>query len=194
MPNPGTELIAGELYIAYQHGWSTDEPTWAILTNDEAKAADLAARLGGRAREVPARAGATEVLLGRNAVEATLDAASAAVTRSGADQPGGSMRTCDQMVKARAGTGPRPDVSLLIRITGAEDLGMFRLTSTSWDFAESVHALAADADPVGHLVRVMVRIHTRRLTTRSGVAVVLVHPQLAALETLSENVRWSLAA
>lgn len=216
MPNPETELIAGELYIAYQHGWSTDEPTWAVLTSDEAKAAHLAARLGGRVKEAQSLAGAMEVLLDTNALEATLDVptslmyrsvqrrasataqedhvASVSETRSRADTPGGRARPCDQMVEARAGTGRRPEVSLLFRITGAEDLGAFRLTSKSWGFAESVRALSDESAPAGHLVRVMVRIETSRMTTRSGVAVVFVRPELVVLDPLPEDGHWCLAA
>ncbi|GAA3368476.1 hypothetical protein GCM10020367_06970 [Streptomyces sannanensis] len=215
MLNPETEPIAGELHIAYQHGWSTDEPTWAVLTHGE-KVADLAARLGGGVREAQGRAGATEVLLGRSAVEATLagptplvynsvrrqgpttvrmdQAVSAASTRAEAGKADGRIRTCDQMVEARAGTGPRPEVSLLLRIAGAEELGAFRLTSESWDFSESVRALSAEAFPAADRVRVMVRIHTSRMTTRSGVAVVFVQPQLVVLDSFSEDVHWSLAA
>ncbi|WP_411573595.1 hypothetical protein [Streptomyces fradiae] len=216
MPNPETELIAGDLHIAFQHGRSTDEPTWAILTNDEAKAADLAARLGGRMREAQGQAGAIEVILGRSAVEATLSGptalvcnsvrrrgpatvqmdqgGSAALTWSEAGKANGRTRTCDQMVRARAGTGPRPEVSLLLSIAGAEDLGVFRLTSESWDFSEAVRALSAEVVFPGGRVRVVVRIHTSRMTTRSGVAVVFVQPQLVVLDSFSENVHWSLAA
>ncbi|MFE1439853.1 hypothetical protein [Streptomyces sp. NPDC058739] len=215
MSNTDTELIAGELHVAYQHGWSTDEPAWAILTNDAAKAADLAALLGGRMRETQGQAGATEVILGRSAVEATLagptalvynsvrrrgpatvevdQAGSAALTRSEAGKANGRTRTCDQMVKARAGTGSRPEVSLMLSIAGAEDLGVFRLTSESWDFSEAVRALSAEVGPSDGPVRVVVRIHTSRMTTRSGVAVVFVQPQLVVLDSFSENVHWSLA-
>ncbi|OII67182.1 MULTISPECIES: hypothetical protein [unclassified Streptomyces] len=80
MSNPETELIAGELRIAYQHGRSTDEPAWAILTNDEAKAAEVAACLGGRLREAQGQAGAIEVILGRSAVEAVLAGPTALVS------------------------------------------------------------------------------------------------------------------
>lgn len=216
MSNTDTELIAGELHIAYEHGWQAAEPTWAILTNDAAKAADLAAHLGGRTREAQGQAGATEVILGRSAVEATLvgltalvcnsvrrrgpatvemdQAGSAALTRSEAGKANGRTRTCDQMVKARAGIGPRPEVSLLLSMTGAEDLGVFRLTSESWDFSETVRALSAEVVPAGDRLRVVVRIHTSRMTTRSGVAVVFVQPQLVVPDSFSENVHWSLAA
>ncbi|WP_031010933.1 hypothetical protein [Streptomyces sp. NRRL F-5727] len=216
MSNTDTELIAGELHIAHQHGWSTDEPTWAILTIDAAKAADLAALLGGRMREAQGQDGAAEVILGRSAVEATLtgpsafvcntlrrrglatvemdQAGSAALTRSEAGKANGRTRTCDEMVKARAGTGSRPAVSLMLSIAGVEDLGVFRLTSESWDFSEAVRALSAEVVPPGGRVRVAVRIHTSRMTTRSGVAVVFVQPQLVVLDSFSENVHWSLAA
>ncbi|PAX82057.1 hypothetical protein CLM85_09845 [Streptomyces albidoflavus] len=215
MPNAETEPIAGELHIAYQRGWSTDEPTWAVLTHDEATAAELAAHLGGRVREVPVRAGAVEVLLDRDALKATLCGSTSVVNRSVQRQgPGasrtdhaasaaaarstvaksGRRRTCDQMVEARAGVGPRPEVSLRIRIAGADDLGAFRLTSTSWEFVESVRVLAAEASSAGERVTVMLSIHTNRMTTRSGMTVVFVHPRLSALEPLAESIRWSLAA
>ncbi|MFF4855417.1 hypothetical protein ACFY2N_11025 [Streptomyces rubiginosohelvolus] len=215
MSNPETVLIVGELCIAYQHDWSTDEPTWAVLTSDEPKAADLAARLGGRVREVPGRAGVIEVLLDRNALEAALDrptplasrsvqrqvsvtarmghAVSAAATGVAAARPE-PRRTCDQMAEVRAGTGPRPDVLLRVRLAGVEDLGVFRLTSTSWDFVESVRALEAEVSPDEQLVAVVVSVHMNRMTTRSSMTVVFVHPQLSALEPLAERTRWSLAA
>ncbi|MFB7585172.1 hypothetical protein [Streptomyces hydrogenans] len=98
------------------------------------------------------------------------------------------------MVKARAGTGSRPAVSLMLSIAGAEDLGVFRLTSESWDFSEAVRTLSAEVVPPGGRVRVAVRIQTSRMTTRSGMSVVFVQPQLAVLDPFSENVHWSLAA
>ncbi|MEV6668716.1 hypothetical protein [Streptomyces sp. NPDC051162] len=47
----------------------------------------------------------------------------------------------ERKARARLGHGPQPITTLLLRLTGGPDLGLFRFRSSSWRFAETVEEI-----------------------------------------------------
>ncbi|MFE5734415.1 hypothetical protein ACFQ7A_26340 [Streptomyces sp. NPDC056528] len=200
--------MAGDLHAEYSREYRlSGGAAWSILTGDAEKAAVLAARLGGRMREARARVGAIEVLLNQDTVFGTLvdvvyrpprrrettdqgkgDAESAALPLSEVGK-----RTCDLMAEVRAGARRRPEAALHLRIMGAEDVGVFRLASPSWEFSETVRVLATERVPGGEPERVELGISADRTTTRSGMEVSFIRPWFVVAPELN-GVRWNLAA
>jgi hypothetical protein len=80
-------------------------------------------------------------------------------------------------------------VSLRFRLVGAADIGVFKLISTSWDFAESLRAMQAQDSILSRGVRAVLSINASCITTRSGTVVKFVCPQVIVSERASEGSR-----
>ncbi|MGW0523036.1 recombination directionality factor [Crossiella sp. NPDC003009] len=70
--------------------------------------------------------------------------------------------------KAKAGKGPRPDISLKFRLAADQDLGYFLFSSGSWSLVNDLPELESQLTQAGGPVQAELRIVHVAYTTKSG--------------------------
>lgn len=146
---------------------------WRVLTGDPEVADAIAMLMGGTPEEWdPAKEMHLEILTDTNSVEVVIAGPDVIEDklilwgRSGPihecdgefylsppeekGKPCGCPRSLKERKKAaKAGRGPSPAITIPFRLAHAYDLGVGRLMSTSWKFAETIHEVKNDLAEVG---------------------------------------------
>ncbi len=181
--------------------WSRPQPTWRITTPLWETAQSVASRyLSPEPREV--RAGqAFEVATGRTTLRGIIDGPDSVVFRMARRGGRGSAHLCDgarflepehlvgtvcgcaptleaRRAAARAGLGPKPDISVAFRLDDAPDIGGFGLSTSSWEFAEDIVGVLESPGQLRGPIECQLHIEAGGFITPTGVQVSYRRPRL----------------
>ena len=79
----------------------------------------------------------------------------------------------------------KPDIFMVMRIEGVEDLGKFRFYSASWGLAKEINALADSLEENGGEALAEMSVVTNSYTTKNGQSRQTSYPSVKVLQTVS---------
>jgi len=165
---------------------------WRITTGDPVVAEAVAGMFGGHPGEwETTREDAIEVLTNSAKVDVIIDGAEVVTSRMVLWGMGGvRIHECDgvefldedrrgqpcgcpalladRKAAARAGHGPKPEVSVRFRLADDPELGVFRFQSSSWDLVKDLHNVENALDAVGTAARASLALELVEFTPKGG--------------------------
>lgn len=159
--------VVGQIDLGFPAlGEASGEPCWHIATSSWTSANAISAAIGGTARPYGRAPGLeVQVVTEGGSLCILLEGPESVSFRMARHGGRGAAHTCDgqrflepaslagtacgcpptltaRRAAALRGLGPKPDIELVFRLHAAPELGLFRLTTSSWDFAgDSLRAL-----------------------------------------------------
>ncbi|MFF4607168.1 hypothetical protein ACFY12_31090 [Streptomyces sp. NPDC001339] len=182
-------------------------PSWLLTTSNEEVAATVARLYGGQSRSRDRQQDLFELTLDNDAIAVNVDGPEAVVNRlvlqqveehapihvcdgfnflqpmdNAGDPCGCPESVFDRKAAARSGRGPKPDARLAFRLAAAPDLVIFHLTSSTWEFSDSLSAAVAGMERGDNGAQMTISLQRKAVTTRSGMAVSYVRPILSVIQ------------